>query len=85
MMTYQEVLFIGDLNINVKKSNKLCAHMKNTYNMFQWVQSAATHEGTIVDYIYANMECTYTKSVTCYWSAYNIIYTGVHPKKQLFT
>ena len=72
-----------DVYINVKKSNTLCDYMKKTYNMHQWVKSATTPEGTNIDIIYASTECTYTESVTCYWSAHNI-YIGVHPKKQLF-
>ena len=58
LVTHHELLrgcvIIENVNINVKKSNTLCDYMENTYGMHQWVQSAITHEETIIDLLYEN-------------------------------
>ena len=64
----ENVVVMGDLNIDIICSQLLPNYMKQTYNLKQIVQEITTDYGSCLDHIYTNINCT-TLTELVQWSA----------------
>ena len=73
----KSVIFIGDFNIDVSKSDKgVNQFMQNEFHCSQLVQHMTTDYGSILDLVFTN--CTGScETIDAYWSDHKLVYFSI--------